>query len=352
MSASPARHLVFAIPGDLDAPSGGYSYDRRMIAELGGLGWQVDVLALPAGFPLPGRADLAATAAAFRALPDGALVLVDGLAFGALPDVARSEGTRLRIVALVHHPLALEDGLAAPVADALRASEREALARARAVVATSSTTARLLSIGFGVGSRIAVAPPGTERPAAPLERPSSRMPTILSVGSLIPRKDHALLVDALTGLVERPWRCRIVGSETADPPTARALKVRIADAGLERRIAVVGAVRDVAAEYRTADIFALPSRFEGYGMAFAEAMAHGLPIVGCDGGAVSEVVPSSAGMLVEPGDAQAFTRALEALIRDAALRQRMADGALEAAARLPTWGASARILSDALEAVR
>ncbi len=352
MSASPSRHLVFAIPGDLDAPSGGYGYDRRMIAELRALGWQVDVVPLPASFPMPGHADMAAAAAAFAALPDDALVMVDGLAFGALPDVARREGNRLRLAALVHHPLALEDGLSPPVADALRSSEREALAHARAVVATSRTTARLLSVGFGVGSHVAVAPPGTEQPTSPPSRSPSRMPTILSVGSLIPRKDHALLVEALAGLTDRPWRCRIVGSETADPATARALKTRIAEAGLERRITVVGPVRDVAAEYRAADIFALPSRFEGYGMAFAEAMAHGLPVVGCDGGAVSEVVPSSAGTLVEPGDAAGFARALEALLRDPAERQRMADGARRAAATLPTWSASAQILSDALEAVR
>ncbi len=315
MSANLPRDLVFAIPGDLAAPSGGYGYDRRMIAELGTLGWRVRVLPLPGSFPKPGAADLAATAAAFAEIEDGALVLVDGLAFGALPDLAQREGERLRLVALVHHPLALEDGLTLPVADALRHSERKALSHARGVVATSRATARLLAVGFAVETGIAVAPPGTERPDLSGQGEALRMPTILSVGSLIPRKDHALLVDALSRLVDLPWRCRIVGSETADPTTAKALRSRIAAAELDRRVTLAGAVPDIGPEYRGADVFALPSRFEGYGMAFAEAMAHGLPVVGCDGGAVSEVVPPSAGILVEPGDVEGFAAALGSLLR-------------------------------------
>ena len=352
MNAAPERDLVFAIPGDLASPSGGYGYDRRMIAELGALGWRVQLLSLPASFPMPGPGDLAEAAAAFAGLPDGALALVDGLAFGALADLARREGRRLRLVALVHHPLALEDGLAPPVAEALRHSEREALSHARAVVATSPATARLLAVGFGVDTAISVAPPGTERPAVPPVRGGFRIPMILSVGALIPRKDHALLVDALERLADVPWRCRIVGSRTADPATARALAARIEAAGLEGRVTLAGAVPDIEAEYRGADIFALPSRFEGYGMAFAEAMVHGLPVVGCDGGAVADVVPPSAGILVGPGDADGFAGALGTLLEDASLRQALADGALEAADALPTWEASARILSETLEAVR
>ncbi|RIY02192.1 glycosyltransferase [Aureimonas flava] len=322
-----------------------------MIAELADLGWRLRVLALPAAFPAPGPADHAATAEAFAGLDDGALVLVDGLAFGALPALARREAARLRLVALVHHPLALEDGLAPPVAEALRLSEREALAHARAMVATSATTARLLKIGFGVAATVAVAPPGTERPDRLPTTRDAPVPTILSVGALIPRKDHALLVDALARLADRPWRCRIVGSPTADPATAEMVRARVAAAGLERRIVLAGAVADVEAEYRAADIFALPSRFEGYGMAFAEAMAHGLPVVGCAGGAVAEVVPPEAGRLVEPGDAAGFAEALRALLDEPALRRDLALGAWQAAQGLPTWADSARILSDALEAV-
>lgn len=352
MIATPGGALVFAIPGDLASPSGGYGYDRRMIEELGELGWRVQVLPLPGSFPKPDIADLAAATEAFARLPDGALVLVDGLAFGALPDLARREAKRLHLVALVHHPLALEDGLAPADAEVLRSSERVALAEARAMVATSNATARLLRDEFGVGRTVSVAPPGTDRPAVATGERDGSTPTILSVGALIQRKDHALLVDALASLADRRWRCRIVGSETAHPATARALRARIEAAGLGQRITLAGTVPDVGAEYRDADIFALPSRFEGYGMAFAEAMAHGLPVVGCRGGAVADVVPPRAGRLVEPGDHAGFTRALRMLLDDPALRRTLGTGARDAARALPTWAASARILSQALEGVR
>lgn len=352
MTQGAGRDLVFAVPGDLDAPSGGYGYDRRMIREFGRLGWRVSVLPLPNAFPRPGEADLRASADAFAALPDGALALVDGLAFGALPAVARKEARRLRLVALVHHPLALEDGLTTEHAARLRESEREALRHARAVAATSAATARLLARDFGVSAPVTVAPPGTERLPAPVPRPPAAEPLILTVAALIPRKDHTLLVDALARLRDRPWRCRLVGSDRADPATARALRERIRAAGLDDRIAVAGAVADVAAEYRAADLFALPSRFEGYGMAFAEAMAYGLPVVGCDGGAVGEVVPPSAGRLVPPGDLDGFARALAVLLDDPARRAELAAGALAQARSLPRWEDSARILSGMLETIR
>ncbi|WP_062013616.1 glycosyltransferase family 4 protein [Aureimonas sp. AU4] len=353
MSEPKGRRLVFAIPGDLSAPSGGYGYDRRMIGELGRLGWAVDVLALPAAFPFPAEADLRASDEAFAALPDGTLVLVDGLAFGALPRLASAEASRLRLVALVHHPLALEEGLAPEAAERLRSSEREALRHARAVVSTSQTTRARLAAEFGVGvERITVVPPGTEPVAAAAPRGGSAEPLILCVAALIERKDHAVLVDALGPLRGRPWRCRIVGSDTADPATARRLRERIANAGLAGRIEVPGAVADIEAEYRRADLFALPSRFEGYGMAFAEAMAHALPVVGCAGGAVPEVVPPEAGLLVPPRDAPAFSSALARLLDDAPLRARLSAGALAASRALPGWAASAAILSRTLEAIR
>ena len=143
-----SRRLVFAIPGDLDTPSGGYAYDRRMMKELGALGWQVDHLGLPGAFPEPDAHAMASVAGQFGQLPDGALVMVDGLAFGVIPEIARHEAKRLRLVALVHHPLALETGISASAARHLRGEERAALTAARAVVVTSPATAETLRRGL------------------------------------------------------------------------------------------------------------------------------------------------------------------------------------------------------------
>jgi hypothetical protein len=141
------KRFAFAVPGDLAIPTGGYAYDRRMIAELGRLGWQVDVIGLGDGFPLPSDTTRATAQACLFALPKDLTVVIDGLALGALPDAA----TQLRnsLLAVVHHPLALETGLSVEQAEKLRASERTALAR-DAVVVTSAATQRILVEDYSV----------------------------------------------------------------------------------------------------------------------------------------------------------------------------------------------------------
>ena len=114
------------IPGDLETRTGGYGYDRRIIAGLRERGWTVHVLGLDASFPTPTPAAREQAARAIAAIPNGALVLVDGLALGALPGEIEREAGRLSVVALVHHPLAAETGLDPALASVLEISERRA----------------------------------------------------------------------------------------------------------------------------------------------------------------------------------------------------------------------------------
>ncbi|MEX6507302.1 glycosyltransferase family 4 protein [Jiella sp. M17.18] len=353
MSDAPPRRLTFAIPGRLDTPSGGYGYDRRMIAELEALGWEVRHLGLPPGFPEPDGRAMATAAAEFSNLADGELVLVDGLAFGVLPEIARHEAKRLRLVALVHHPLALETGLSPAAQKHFAASERAALHAARAVVVTSPATAATLTADYDVApEKLSVAVPGVDPvPDDEAAKGEGDPPVILSVGSLIPRKDHATLIEALAAIRNLPWRARIAGSDALDAATAAALKRQIAERGLEERVTLVGVLADVAPEYRGADVFALASRYEGYGMVFAEAMAHGLPIVSCAEGAPADLVPAEAGARFAAGDAAGLADALRALLADPGRRKAAAAAARAAGGRLPSWPDSARVLSDALERV-
>ncbi|QUS35270.1 glycosyltransferase family 4 protein [Falsirhodobacter algicola] len=337
--------LVFAYPGDLDLPTGGYAYDRRLIRELRAAGWEVETLALGPGFPFPGPEARAAAEARLSALPDGTTVLIDGLAFGVLDDWALREAGRLAIFALVHHPLALEGGQKADVTAALLRSEHRALSAARGVVVTSPATGREVIRTFRVPEAdVTVALPGTD--PAPIALGEGDPPHVLSVGTLIPRKAHDVLVAALALNADLPWRATIIGSRTLHPETAEQVEAQIAEAGLGDRIRLVGTVSDTRAVMAGADVFALASRYEGYGMVFAEALAQGLPIVACAGGAVPEVVPASAGILAPPDDVPAFAEALRHILTDRDLRRSLAAGSRAAGAALPSWADTAATIAS------
>jgi glycosyltransferase involved in cell wall biosynthesis len=345
--------IAFLLPGHPATRTGGYGYDRAIVAGLRAAGWVVDQPPLPDAFPWPGAAARAAAARQVAQLRDGALVVADGLAFGALPELAERHAERLRWVALVHHPLAQEAGLSAAQRQALFDSERRALACARAVIVTSAATARALS-AYGVpAARVRVVPPGTVPVAGAGPRPAGDAPLLLCVATLTPRKGHALLIEALAALRHRPWTLHCAGSTSRDPATAAAVRQLIAARGLADRVTLHGELADAQLDalYRRADAAVLATSFEGYGMALAEAMAHGLPVVSTTAGAIPDLVPPSAGLLVPPDDAAALRGALAMLLDDAALRARLAAGARAAAQMLPTWPQSVAAFAAALAAV-
>ncbi len=345
------KRAVFAVPGDLATPTGGYAYDRRIIAELATLGWEIDVVDLGEGFPFPSPDLLSAAGERLAALPSGIPVVIDGLALGVLPEAAEAIYASHVLVALVHHPLGHETGLSAAAASALCTSEQRALGHVHHVVTTSPATARLLSADFGVpADRMTVITPGTDR--VPAQRRAQGGPvSLLAVGTVIPRKGYDVLVAALAKLTDLSWRLVIVGDRDRSPDTVRRLDDEITHLGLADRIRFTGAVAPerLPALYADADLFVLPSRFEGYGMAYTEAIAHGLPVVGTSAGAIPDTVPKGAGVLVPPDDAQALAAALRTLIAQPAQRELLAAGARSAAASLPTWPDSALRFAQVLE---
>jgi hypothetical protein len=346
------KRLAFAVPGDLATPTGGYAYDRRIIGELRGLGWHVDVIDLGAGFPRPSEAQRAAAPALLAAVPSDCPIVVDGLAFGVLPDAAEQLRGR-PLIGLVHHPLALETGLPVAEAAAFHTSERRALATTRAVIVTSESTARILARDYDVpAARITVARPGND-PKKPVQGSGDGLVRLLSIGSLVPLKGYDVLIAAMARLADLPWRLNIAGDRTRHLETAARIDESIARFGLAERIAVLGAVSHerLAELYVGSDIFVLASRFEGYGMALAEAVAYGLPVVSTTAGAIPETVPAAASLLVAPDDVVALTVALRRLIAQPDERRRLAAAARTAAAALPTWAESAKRFVQAIEAV-
>ncbi|TPP04631.1 glycosyltransferase family 4 protein [Rhizobium glycinendophyticum] len=340
--------ITFAYPGDLALKTGGYGYDRKLIEGLEALGWKVELLSLGDGFPSPSPEVLKEAERSLSALPDDALLLIDGLAFGVLDAWASREASRLRLAILVHHPLALETGLSQEERLIFTERERRALSHAAQIFVTSAMTARELVAGYDVDpQRLTIALPGTDRLGLAPRRGDP--PMILSVGTLTRRKGHDVLVRALKQIESLPWQACIVGAGTLDPRTADALENLILSEGLSNRIKLAGEVEDTRLEMLNADIFALASRYEGYGMVFAEALSHGLPIVGCATGAVPDVVPEEAGILVPVDDVDAFTDALRRLLADPHLRDEKAQGSALAGEQLPTWAHTAAIFSSRLQ---
>jgi glycosyltransferase involved in cell wall biosynthesis len=347
------KRVAFAVPGSLDTPTGGYAYDKRIITELRARGWQVDVINLGSAFPYPDAATRAAALAKLQVTAEGQPIVVDGLAFGAMAEEAELLQQRHPLVALVHHPLALETGIDRATARALHTSERAALACARAVIVTSEPTAGILQRDFAVPvAHITVVRPAVD-PAPQRVRPrrADAGVHLLAVGSITPRKGYDILVDALGSLKEMPWRLTIAGDTTRSAAALARLEADIARLGLQDRISIAGAVSEAALAnlYASADVFVLASLFEGYGMVFGEAIAHGLPIVATAVGAAQDIVPEDAGLLVAPGDASGLRDALRQVIADGDLRDRMAQAARAGADRLPRWSGSAAAFAQVLE---
>ena len=260
---------------------------------------------------------------------------------------------RAPIVALVHHPLCLEAGLDATRQQVLRLLETDALALARKIIVTSPLTQRTLIAEFAVPAhKITVAEPGTD--PAPRAASAGVQPVqLLSVGAIVPRKAFHLLVRALFPLRDRDWQLTIAGPTDRSPQALADVEAAIHATGLGQRIALAGPVdKDRLAHiYASADAFLMASLYEGYGMVLAEAMARGLPIVCTSGGAAAETVPDGAAIKVPPGDERALTLAIQRILDDRELRQRMAQAAWSAGQKLPRWEDTARIVADVIAEV-
>ena len=343
------RRVAFAIPGDLQTATGGYGYDRQIIAALIALGWDVEVVSLGDGFPWPDEPTLAKAHRLLAALDPRTPIVIDGLAFGVMPEAAAQLAQHYQLIALVHHPLALENGLTPDARQLLQVSETRALAHAQHVIVTSRATARLLSDFEVQDDRISVVYPGTQA-SSRAHGSDGNIVELLSVGTITPRKGFDILVDALAQLPDLNWHLTVVGDCERDAVCAATLVEQIDRWQLRNRITLTGTLssNEVANYYRRSDVFVLASHFEGYGMAYAEAMAHGLPIIGTTGGAIADTVPPQAGLLVTPGDIFGLAQAIAMMVGDSALRSRYADGSWAVGQTLPNWQTSGTAFANIL----
>lgn len=345
---SPALHLVH--PGPADAPTGGSRYNLRLSMALRTRGRDVALHRVDGDWPRPVADAQARYAGVLASIPDGSTVLVDGLVFSAAPAVAQAHAQRLRLVPVLHLPLAEETGLPPDEARRLQDLERAALAHAFRVLATSAFTARELQALGVLAGRTWVVEPGVD-PAA--EAAAGDGTRLLCVAAVTPRKGQDVLVQALGLLAARDWQCRLVGPLAHAPGFVDELRQRIEALGLSSRIDICGpcAGADLDSAYQCSDLLVLPSRFETFGMVLTEALARGLPIVSTRAGAIPDTVPSDAALLVAPGDADALAEALSHWLDDAGLRLRLRQGALRQRRLLHDWSRQADRLATLLHEV-
>jgi len=341
------RPLYVVLPNDIDdpaTPSGGNIYDRRVLDGLAATGWSVRELAVPGGWPEPSDTERGYLGATLGAVPDGALVLLDGLIASAVPDVLVPEADRLRLVILVHMPL--DDD-----------AEQVALSAARAIVTTSEWTRRRLLDRYGLtAERVHVATPGVD--PARLAPGSPDGTSLICVAAVTPHKGYDVLAQALAKLADVPWTCLCVGSLTRDPDFVDRLRRQLVAEGLSDRVRLVGSQTATALNdrYAHADLLVLASRGETYGMVVTEALARGIPVVATDTNGLPEALGrapdgSLPGLLLPPDDPAALGGALRRWLTDADLRRQLRGSARARRTTLTGWAVTAGQVAAALGAV-
>lgn len=345
-----ALRIAFLSVGNPARLTGGYLYHRELFARLRAQGVQLDEI-YAAGASL--EAQLAAApgfVAGFDPTPYDAVV-VDALARAVCAPGLDAWRALRPLVALVHELPSVAAGHAQSVAELAREAP---LLRADRLIAVSADGARILSERGVAPERIVVASGGFDRLRMQAADGSAQFRhsalntqdfapqhsalTVLCVAQWIARKGVLELARAWVTVARAGWRLELVGEFDADPAYAREVCAALAGAP-EGSVVLRGAVDDaeLTAAYAAATLFAMPSRYEGYGIAFAEALAHGLPVLGCAVGPVPALVGPEASLLVPPNDVPALAAALARLMDDPALRARMAAAARARAATLPTW---------------
>ncbi len=342
-------HFSLIVPAPLDAVSGGYAYDRRIVAGLREAGHTVRVAELVGTHPLTDATARDAARAAWHSITSGSRPIIDGLALPAFIGLDDAL-TRRDAIGLIHHPTALETGFVEGDRTALLGIEKRLLPRLARIIVTSEPTAEQLAGGFGVDrARIRVVVPGTDDAA---RSTGSGGPTcrIISIGTLVPRKGHDVLLRAVARLFDLDWQLTIVGSPERDPVHARSLVALAEELGIARRVRFAGEVVDDALEalWHEADLFALATHWEGYGMVIAEALKRGVPVAVSAGGAAGNLVTAECGVVLPVGDHNNLSKALRRMIFGTELRREMAEAAWQVGQTLPSWQTQVTAFAEAL----
>jgi spore coat protein SA len=185
---------------------------------------------------------------------------------------------------------------------------------------------------------------------------SDRVPVVLFVGRLVPRKGVHILIEAMAILKERGVNaaCRIVGSSFAGGSKQTSyVRSLIKSCPSNVHFAAFRSGTEIAEEYRAADILCCPSNWEEpFGNVNIEAMACGVPVVASRVGGIPEIASDGGIILVEPGRADQLADALQMLLEDESLRTQVGRKGMESFRRKFTWTAACREYQSVVDCVR
>jgi len=350
------------IYGSLATVSGGYLYDRKLVAHLRANGDEVTVISLP--WSSYGRHlshnfshDL------LRRLRNAPfdLLLQDELNHPSLFWIngRLSPHISYPIISIVHH---LRSSEAHPrwQLPLYRQIERRYLRSVDGFVFNSQTTKRVVEGMIGADKSAIVATPAGDRfqPTITIEEITARSQQgealrLLFVGNLMPRKGLHRLIAALAKLPKMEWRLEVVGETAVSPTYTRRIQDQIARAGLADCITLHGVLDDgpLAAQYHHAHLLVVPSEYEGFGIVYLEAMSFGVPAVGTTSGAAGEIIQHGENGYLMAGEGGKLAHHLHYLHHNRDELARLSVNARQHFLTAPTWGDSVGKIRPFLESL-
>jgi len=353
------------IYSSLESISGGYLYNRQLVNYLRSAGDTVEIISLPPrNYPRHLLDNLSRELSERMLNARLDVLLQDELNHPSLFWLNRQLRKRLPypLVSIVHHLRSSEEYPGWQIR-VYRAVERQYFDTLDGIIFNSLTTRRAASrlglqleefphvVAYPAGNHIGVPISGAEIQQRVAEFGPLRL---LYIGNVIQRKGLLLVVQALSGIPIDSWTLKVVGSLESDRRYSKMVKHQIAKSGLGARVELCGRLTntDLIEALKSGQVLVLPSYYEGYGIAYLEGMACGLPAIGTAQGAAGEIITHGQnGFLITPGSIVELREELQKLIYDRSSLLRMSMAARERYLAQPTWEESGRNIREFLNSL-
>jgi len=335
--------IALIIYGSLEMISGGYLYDRKLVEFLRNNGDEVDVISLP------WRSYSRHLLDNFSRGLEGSIahgkydvVLQDELNHPSLLRLNSRLKGRMPLISIVHHLRISEaSSFYWPLTTLHRLIERSYLRSVDGMLFTSHATLETVRKQDCLSQWRHVAHPAAShlKSAVIKSKTLTGLPRLLFVGNVIPRKGLWTLIQGMVVHIETPYQLTIAGRSDIDPDYTDYLRQYVKMRGLEARVCFKGAVsqQELIELYRNHDVFAMPSKYEGFGIVYLEAMSFGLPVIASSAGGAADIVKEGVnGYLAEPGNEVHVAAALRKL-RDPGIYAQISTAALETYQNHPNW---------------